>query len=63
MGRIKTALIKRITHELVDKYKKDCTPDFNHNKKVVSSHTDVQSKKIRNTIAGYVSRIMKKEAE
>ena len=59
MGRIKTALIKRITIELVDKYKKDFTSDFNQNKKLVSTRTDVQSKKIRNVIAGYVTRIIR----
>ncbi|MEK6886422.1 MAG: 30S ribosomal protein S17e, partial [Nanoarchaeota archaeon] len=37
MGRIKTKLTKRITLELVEKYKKDFTPDFDKNKKLVSA--------------------------
>jgi small subunit ribosomal protein S17e len=59
MGRIKTALVKRVTVDLVNKYKKDFTPDFEQNKKLVSARTDVQSKKIRNVIAGYVTRIIR----
>jgi small subunit ribosomal protein S17e len=59
MGRIKTALIKRNTLELVSKYKKDFTTDFDKNKKLVSARADIQSKKIRNTIAGYVTRLIK----
>ncbi len=63
MGRIKTALTKRVTLELLDKYKKDFKPDFESNKAIVSSHADIQSKKIRNIIAGYVSRKVKKGLE
>lgn len=59
MGRIKTALIKRNTLELISRYKKDFTADFNQNKKLVSARTDVSSKKIRNSIAGYITRIIK----
>jgi len=63
MGRIKTKLTKRITLELVDKYKKDFTPDFEKNKKLVSSRADIQSKKIRNIIAGYVTRLIRADKE
>ncbi len=56
MGRIKTALAKRITLELVDRYKKDFTTDFDKNKALVSSRADIKSKKMRNVIAGYVTR-------
>lgn len=63
MGRIKTKLTKRITLELVDKYKKDFTPDFDKNKKLVSARADIQSKKIRNIIAGYVTRRIRKNLD
>lgn len=59
MGRIKTALAKRISNELVDKYKKDFKTDFESNKIITSSHADIMSKKMRNVIAGYVTRIIK----
>ncbi|HME87097.1 MAG TPA: 30S ribosomal protein S17e [Candidatus Nanoarchaeia archaeon] len=59
MGRIKTALIKRITLELVDKHKKAFTADFEQNKPLVAKRTDIRSKKIRNIVAGYVTRIIR----
>ncbi len=63
MGRIKTSLIKRITWELVDKYRKDFKTDFESNKPLVDKRADIKSKKIRNTIAGYVTRIIKANRE
>ena len=63
MGRIKTKLTKRVTNDLLDRYRKDFKPDFESNKLLVSSHADIMSKKIRNIIAGYVSRKVKKGLE
>lgn len=59
MGRIKTKLIKRNTRELVEKYKKDFKTDFDSNKDLVTSHAEIKSKRMRNIIAGYVTRIIK----
>ena len=60
MGRIKTQLVKRGTHDLIeqnpDKFKKD----FVENKVIVDELADVPSKKLRNIIAGYATRLMKK---
>lgn len=63
MGRIKTNLIKRITHELMERYRQDIKPDFEENKKKVSELTDVGSKKLRNAIAGYATRLAKTKEE
>ena len=59
MGRIKTTLVKRITRELILKYGTNFKKDFEENKKLVSKYTDVPSLKMRNVIAGYVTRLMK----
>jgi small subunit ribosomal protein S17e len=59
MGRIKTQFIKRITNELIEEHEKDFTKDFEKNKELVSKFTDTSSKKIRNIIAGYVTRRMR----
>ena len=60
MGRIKTQLVKRVTNDLIeqnpDKFKKD----FVENKVIVDELADVPSKKLRNIIAGYATRLMKK---
>ncbi len=59
MGRIKTALMKRVTHELLETHPEAFKPTFEENKPLVDKFTDVQSKKMRNIIAGYVTRIVK----
>ena len=59
MGRIKTQLVKSVTHKLVKEHGEEFANDFNKNKKLVSELTDVDSKKIRNVIAGYLTRLKK----
>lgn len=59
MGRIKTTLIKRTTLKLFKQYKDQLKGDFDENKKIVEQFTDVESKKVRNTIAGYLTRLVK----
>ncbi|MCD4694479.1 30S ribosomal protein S17e [bacterium] len=61
MGRIKTTLVKTISRELVEKYRENFTKEFEKNKKVVDKYLDVPSKKLRNVITGYVTRLVKKE--
>jgi small subunit ribosomal protein S17e len=63
MGRIKTKLVKRITRELIVKYGTNFKKDFNENKKLVSQYAEVPSLKMRNVIAGYVTRLMKTEED
>jgi small subunit ribosomal protein S17e len=59
LGRIKTRLVKRTSHDLMKEHPKDFKSDFSENKKIVSAFADVPSKKIRNIIAGYVTRLSK----
>lgn len=61
MGRIKTKLIKALTNEVYDKYKEEFTTDFEENKQVLNSVQDDASKKLRNTIAGYATRMKKRD--
>jgi small subunit ribosomal protein S17e len=58
MGRIKTALIKRVTNKLVDQNRAEFSKEFGGNKKLVSEFAEIRSKKIRNVIAGYVTRLV-----
>lgn len=59
MGRIKTTNVKRSAFKLFkadsDKFK----TDFQSNKKSVNELAEVRSKKLRNFIAGYVTRLKK----
>lgn len=56
MGNIRQTYIKRIAVELVKRYPEEFTIDFEHNKKKVSELTTVPTTKMRNRIAGYVTR-------
>lgn len=56
MGAIRPTYIKRVSLELVDKYPEDFTADFQHNKEMVDELCDVESKEMRNKIAGYATR-------
>jgi len=60
MGRIKTALIKRATKELFAGHRERFKEDFNENKKIVSELADIKSRKIRNVIAGYITRLVRR---
>ena len=54
--------MKRKTKELLKIHNDKFTADFSENKKVTEQFTGVSSKKLRNIIAGYVTRLKKKEA-
>ena len=60
MGRIKTKLIKRVTNKVVDDYSDELATSFEENKKVVTLHVDSLSKKLRNMIAGYATRLKRR---
>ena len=61
MGRIKTMLIKRTTEELMDKHGEEFTKNFDDNKVILGSKAKITSKKMRNIIAGYATRLKKNE--
>ena len=61
MGRIKTKLVKRTAEEVLEKNPDIFTTDFNKTKKSLDEVADIQSKKLRNTIAGYVVRLVKQK--
>ncbi len=59
MGNIRPTYIKRVSIELVQKYPdKFKSDDYEHNKKMVDEYTDVDSKMMRNRIAGYIIRYL-----
>jgi len=59
MGRIKTRKVKSVTQDLLELHRDQFTGDFNENKLKVNELTNVKSKKLRNIIAGYATRIAK----
>lgn len=61
MGRIKTRPLKAITEKVFNEREEAFTVDFSANKKIVSESLDVKSKKLRNIIAGYSTRLKKRQ--
>lgn len=59
MGKVRTEMVKRISEELVEKYPNNFSADFEANKQFLKEIGLEVSKKLRNRIAGYISRIIK----
>lgn len=55
---IKPAYVKKTGRTLMEQYPEAFGPDFEHNKEVVMELTNIESKGVRNRIAGYVTRKM-----
>ena len=53
--------IKRISYEVLDKYKSRFGEDFADNKKILNEVSIVRSKSLKNKITGYITRYIKKE--
>ena len=60
MGRIKTSLIKRVGLDIMNNFGDKVSQDYEQNKKLVEELTGISSKKLRNIIAGYITRLSKK---
>jgi len=60
MGRIKTVPVKRVTHELMASNRDKFTSDFEKNKQILNTMISTPSKKLRNVIAGYITRLVRK---
>lgn len=53
---IKPAYVKKTATILMERYPDAFGHDFEHNKDVVEELTNIESKGVRNRIAGYVTR-------
>ena len=54
MGTVKPTYIKSLSKQLL-KEVPDFTDDFDVNKKLVEENTNIESKGVRNRIAGYIT--------
>jgi len=52
---IKPAYVKKTAKILMERYPDEFGDDFEHNKDVVTELTNIESKGVRNRIAGYVT--------
>jgi small subunit ribosomal protein S17e len=56
VGSIRQTYIKRVAIELVKRFPEQFTDDYEHNKQKVQELTNVKTSRLRNRIAGYVTR-------
>jgi small subunit ribosomal protein S17e len=61
MGKVRTEMVKRISLDLVDRYERSLTTEFEQNKQFLKEIGLDVSKRLRNKIAGYITRLMKIE--
>ncbi len=61
MGRIKPKFVKINARRLLETYPDKFNDDFEHNKNVIKELNIINSKKIRNQLAGYITRLMRKK--
>ncbi|MBS3065063.1 MAG: 30S ribosomal protein S17e [DPANN group archaeon] len=56
MGRIRSGRVKRQAEKLMQKYTSFFKPNFEQNKLVLSQVAMVPTKKLRNLLAGYITK-------
>jgi small subunit ribosomal protein S17e len=56
LGKVKTEHIKRLAKELLERYPEKFSSDFNANKHTVDALTQGSTTKVRNQVAGYITR-------
>ena len=62
-GKVRTDLVKRIARELVERFPDKFTTDFETNKKLLESLTNISSKNLRNRVAGYITRLQNQKEQ
>ena len=63
LGKVRTETVKRVSRELVRRFPDRFKGDFDADKEAVNELVNTQSKRLRNRIAGYVTRLKVVEAE
>ena len=59
MGKVRPDHIKNLARKLIERFPNRFDCDFENNKKMVDTLTNVTSTKIRNRVAGYITRLVK----
>jgi len=63
LGKVRIETVKRLSRELLRRYPERFTGEFESDKQAVNELVVTQSKRLRNRIAGYVTRLKVVEAE
>jgi len=63
MGRIRQTYIKRAARRLLERYPDKFSTDYEQNRRTLDGLTSVESKPLRNKIAGYITTLLKQKIE
>lgn len=61
MGRIKSIAVKNLAREVIEEHGKELSTDFEKNKKIIDGIRKIESKYIRNVLAGYITKEMERQ--
>lgn len=58
MGNVRPEQIKKVARELINRYPDKFSTDFEQNKKFLEKVAQISTVKMRNRIAGYITRLL-----
>jgi len=58
LGKVRPERVKKIAKELLKRYPDKFNTDFENNKKILQTLTKTSSVRLRNRIAGYITRLV-----
>lgn len=61
MGKVRSTLVKRTAKGVIKRFPERFSHDFEKNKKAVEELLEFPSKRMRNMVAGYVTRLLSGE--
>ncbi len=61
MGRVKSTFVKTSSKKIYGSGKEEFTDNFEKNKEIVNKYATIPSKKMKNSVVGYITRLVKKE--
>ena len=60
MGRIKSTFVKSSGEKIYKMGGSDFTDNFEENKSIITKYVEIPSKRLRNSVVGYITRLVKK---
>ncbi|MCA9486527.1 30S ribosomal protein S17e [Candidatus Woesearchaeota archaeon] len=63
MGRVKSTFVKVSAKKIYNLGKEEFTEKYEENKEVIDKYAKIPSKRLRNTIAGHITRTVKQRGE
>ncbi len=57
MGKVRIAAVKKVARDLVTRYPDKFNTDFEANKKALNQLVEARTKRMRNRVIGYITRL------